>query len=528
MIFFIYSAIFNAFISGLLGLVIILKNKKELINRLFFGFSMSVVFWALSYWQWMLASTASSAIFWVRLLSIGALFIPVFYFHWVVSFLRQNKKKKYFIYAIYVLSLIFLAFSFSDLFIKNVEPKFIFPFWPNPGILYNLFLFSTFLSLTIYTIIILIKAYKNKETKNKESIKYILLASIIGFGGGATNFFLWYNIPIFPYGNILVSLYPVALSMAIFKYQLFDIKVVATEFLTFLVWIFLLSRTLIAQNIQERLVNGGLFIIMVIFGILLIRSILKEVKHREELEKLTQKLEGLNKYKSELISIVAHQLKNPLAVVKGYSSLIGDGTIKDPNKITEVYQKIKLSTNKLIDLLNNLLDLGHIEDGKMHYDFGPINLNIMLSEIINDFQFAATQKKLSLIIEPYSQDAIISGDPYKLSQVFRNLIDNSIKYTEAGWVKTVISKESLSDGKDGIRIKVYDSGMGISQELLPKLFQRFQRGVEEKQILGSGLGLYISKQIVEDHSGKIWVESDGEGKGSSFIVELPIATTLNK
>ena len=525
MYFFAYSALFNAAISGLLGAVVILKNRKELINKLFFLLSVSVVFWSAGYWRWQIAGNSTEALFWVRILSIGSLFIPVFYFHWIVTFLGINNVKRKIIRFSYVVAFIFLFFSFSKFFIKNIEQKFIFSFWPNPGILYNIYLVFIYIGLTIFSLILLIKYYRKSDVQKKSSIFYIFIGSIIGFGGGATNFFLWYNVPILPYGNILVSLYPIALAVAIFKYQLFNMKVIATEVIVFAIWILSILRFVISQTLQDRIINGVSAGFLFVFGFLLIISVLKEVKHAEELEQLTKKLEGLSNYKSELISIVAHQLKNPLAVVKGYSSLVGDGTIKDPAKIQEVYQKIKLSTNKLIDLLNNLLDLGHIEDGKMHYEMDDTNLNNMFAEIVNDFQFAAEQKNLSLSLEPCDCDPVIKADQYKLSQVFRNLIDNAIKYTDIGWVKVRISLKSEADERKYILVEISDSGRGISAELLPKLFQRFQRGVEEKQILGSGLGLYISKEIVESHSGKIWVESEGEGKGSSFCVKLPLSVT---
>lgn len=705
--FFIYSAIFNAFIAGLLGLVIILKNRKELINRLFFALSASVTFWSISYWQWMSSNNEAQALFWVRLLSIGSLFIPIFFFHWILTFIGQNQKHKVFIRILYAIGIIILLFSFSNLFIKDVSPKYIFPFWPNPGILYNIYLAFIYFGLTIYTIALLIKEYRNKGGVEKQSIKYIFFASAIGFSGGATNFFLWYNIPIFPYGNILVSLYPIALSIAIFRYQLFDIKVVTTELLTFLVWILLFIRTLIANTLQERIINGGLLLLMVITGVFLIRSVMREVSQREKLQILTETLSDTNlklstrtkylaalqdfttsiiesldfkntiqsivngvsnrfgylgallilvskdgekiypaaisqsaassvalrilpkpleeyfefigqtssltaeaikrgeiqfsgdfseifssvpkdilsriqkttgirltiaipikskgkilgalevitaktktdisqeeldvlktlanqigivldnaslfeetkklsSYKTELLSIVAHQLKNPLVVVKGYSSLVEDNTIQGVDAMKEVFKKVKSAADKLITLLNNLLDLHHIEDGKMHYEFQKLELNKLLKDISDNFQLILSQRKLQFAFEPFAKDANVNGDIYKLSQVFQNLIDNAIKYTESGWIKV-----KIIDDKKSYLVEISDSGRGISQDLITKLFQKFSRGVEEKQILGTGLGLYISKEIVEAHRGKVWAESEGDGKGSKFIVKIP-------
>ncbi len=233
---------------------------------------------------------------------------------------------------------------------------------------------------------------------------------------------------------------------------------------------------------------------------------------------LFEETKKLSSYKTELLSIVAHQLKNPLVVVKGYSSLVEDNTIQGVDAMKEVFKKVKGSADKLINLLNNLLDLHHIEDGKMHYEFQKLELNKLLKDISDNFQLILAQRKLQFTFEPFAKDANVSGDIYKLSQVFQNLIDNAIKYTEAGWIKV-----KIIDEKDSYIVEISDSGRGISQDLITKLFQKFSRGVEEKQILGTGLGLYISKEIVEAHRGKVWAESEGEGKGSKFIVKLPRA-----
>ena len=512
MTFFIYSALLNAFIAGLLGIVVILKNRRDLINKLFFGLSTSVVFWSLAYWQWMSSDNAISALLYVRLLAIGSLFIPIFYFHWIAAYIDVHKSLKKLIIISYFFAVFLSLFAFSKYFINGVESKYIFSFWPNAGILYTIYIIFIYFGLTIYSLILLFRAYKISSDFKKKNIKYIIFCVLIGFGGGATNFFLWYNIPIYPYGNFLVSFYPLILAIATLKYHLFNIRVIATELLTFTIWVFLFVRTLMASNWQNAIIDGGLLIAVIFFGILLIRSVLKEVQQRE-------KIEELSKYKSELLSIVAHQIKNPLAVIKGYATLIKDKTVSEPNLVSEIIQKIHVSACRLIDLLNNLLDLGHIEDGKMHYDFEKIELNEFLKEIVDDFQFTARQKNLELVFKSAPQKVLIKGDSYKLSQVFRNLIDNAIKYTEKGFVKIAITRTD-TDYKS-VLITISDSGMGMSQESIGKLFQKFVRGAQE-EITGSGLGLYIGKQIIEAHQGKIWAESEGENKGSRFYVELPM------
>lgn len=302
------------------------------------------------------------------------------------------------------------------------------------------------------------------------------------------------------------------IAYAIVKHRLFEIKIFITELLVVSIWAFGLIRALLAETLKEGIINGAFLALLIIFGILLIRAVSDEIRQKEEIKKLSA-------YKSELLSIVSHQIKNPLAIVKGYASLINDKTISDPRAVEETAKKIKAAADKLLKILNNLLDFHHIEEGKMHYEFQRLGLNDLLKNVVNDFQIVAKQKGLDFVFESAPSEIYVNADIYKLSQVFQNLIDNSIKYTDSGWVKVKI--ENANPGADAsVLIIVSDSGRGMNRDLSGRLFEKFQRGVKEKEILGTGLGLYICKEIVQAHQGAVWAESEGEGKGSKFFVRL--------
>lgn len=461
------SCLITAIISLSIGALIFFRNRKIKVNQAWFLTTFFISTWSMGLFGVISSNKEIYALIWQYVLDISSIFIPITFFIFTIYLLEMEKRYKKEILGALIIGGILLVLNFTALFKNGVSPRFGFNFWVNPGPLYFIFplVFVFFITYSSY---LLFKKYKEStDPIFKMRILYMLGAQVFGFTGGMTNFFpQLFNV--YPFGNYFVVLYVFFISYGTFKYKLFDIKVIATELLTFAIWLFLAIRVFLANSWRERLIDGGLLALVMFFGIFLIKSVTLEVKHREELEQLTQKLEGLSKYKSELISIVAHQLKNPLAVVKGYSSLIGDGTIKDPLKIQEVYQKIKLSTNKLIDLLNNLLDLGHIEDGKMHYELGDTDLNKMLSEIVNDFQFAGQQKNIAVSLdEPLPEIATVKADPYKLSQVFRNLVDNAIKYTEVGWVKVQITLNNElgitnngTGGQQYILVRIYDSGRG--------------------------------------------------------------------
>ena len=314
--------------------------------------------------------------------------------------------------------------------------------------------------------------------------------------------------------------------MAIVRFQLFDVKIIATNILVVILWIGLFSRILVTNSFIDGVIGIITLLIMIIFGILLIKSVKKEVEQRQHLEKLTSdlelantKLKELDKVKSEFLSFASHQVKTPMSVVKGYATLIFDGTYGPvSDKIKETAIKIKETADNMIALVNNLLDLRKIESGKMDFKFEKIDLVKMLRDMVSELRGLAQRKGLDLSFETTADQLTYDADPQKLRQVFQNLIDNSIKYTDSGWIKV-----GLKIQEGFIEISVADSGRGISKELLPQLFEQFIRDAHEiKKIEGTGLGLYIAKQIVEAHHGQIRAESPGPDQGSVFHVKLPI------
>ena len=211
-----------------------------------------------------------------------------------------------------------------------------------------------------------------------------------------------------------------------------------------------------------------------------------------------------------------------MTVVKDYADLIRDGNFGEvPDKVKETATKIHNSAERLIALVNDLLDLRKIEEGKIEYNFTQIDLAALLKSTCEELKTLADAKHLAMTWEIPAEPIMINADESKLRQVFQNLLDNAVKYTETGFIKI-----QAQSSNDKCQIKIEDSGLGIPQDLLTSLFEQFERGSKEaKKIQGTGLGLYIAKQFVLAHHGTITAISDGHGKGSVFIVELPYENT---
>ena len=245
----------------------------------------------------------------------------------------------------------------------------------------------------------------------------------------------------------------------------------------------------------------------------------------QQLRAANEKLKELDKLKSEFLSFASHQVKTPMSVVKGYASLIYDGIYGEVTPgVRDTALKIKSSADKMINLVGDLLDLRKIEEGKMEYYMETVDLNKFVGDMVDELRTLANLKKLELTFVSTVTEVKIMADTQKFRQVIQNYIENAIKYTPAGWVKVEITEDNTqqaTDNKKYVLITVSDSGLGMSKELIPQLFQQFSRDKQASvKILGTGLGLFIAKTIVEGHGGKTWAESDGEGKGSRFYVKI--------
>ena len=231
--FFAISALVNAFTSLVLGFLVYFKNRKNATNNAFILLSSAVFVWSVFYFLWQISTEYNAALLYTRLLSIGSSFIPLFYLYWVLSFLETKDKKDYLVLALgSALTFVYLIFSFSPIFVQSVEKMLIFEFWPKAGWLYTVYIF-TYIFLVCYGLKKLCQTYSSSSGLKHHQVKYVIFGSIIGFLGGATNFFLWYNIPILPFGNIVVSVYVFILFYAMIRYRLMDIRIVARKFFVY-------------------------------------------------------------------------------------------------------------------------------------------------------------------------------------------------------------------------------------------------------------------------------------------------------
>jgi two-component system sensor histidine kinase VicK len=220
----------------------------------------------------------------------------------------------------------------------------------------------------------------------------------------------------------------------------------------------------------------------------------------------------------EFINIAAHELRTPIQPILGLTQVVRS-KIKEPQE-QELLDVTIRNAKRLQRLTDDILDVTKIESKSLNLNKEQFNLNDVITNAINDAitnDSPLKKEKDAIKLEYKHQDAFIQADKGRIIQVISNLLNNAIKFTQEGTIS--ISLQKKDDDNSHIVISVKDNGQGINSEILPKLFTKFATKSEKG---GTGLGLFISKSIVEAHGGRIWAENNSDAKGATFYFSLPI------
>ena len=536
-----YSVAIILFIGGFLNFLLasflILRAPKSKFQW-FFNFltlNLSVWAWTTAYAVLPAVDALTTPFFRWRIAYLGAVSIPplMFFFAWYFIFPFKKHLDRFIAFPVIAISFVLaLLILFSNTIIKSEQNILGYGF----GIYYIYFALYFFVALLSSLLILYQKrrVTEKNATRRVENIqlKFVLIGTAIPILIGLLNNIILLSIfRIFDYhwvGQTSTLAMTILFTYAIFKHHLFDLKVITTEIFSSALALVLFIQIFFADTFALRLISIGVFFGAAGFGILVVRSVIKEVKNREELEHLTEELSGANeelkkldKAKSEFISIASHQLKTPLSIIKGYISMMQEGSFgRITKKIAEPLRRVYLSNERLIKLVNDLLDLSRMEGGRMRYDMKPTQFSVIIASVLEEFQQIAQSKGLVLRFKKEKDDPLVRLDEEKMRQVAFNLIDNAVRYTPKGGSITI----TLTINPYHLLLSIADTGIGLDKQEINSLFQKFVRSKEVARIHteGIGLGLYVARRIVEDHGGRIWAESAGKEKGSAFFVELPI------
>jgi PAS domain S-box-containing protein len=224
--------------------------------------------------------------------------------------------------------------------------------------------------------------------------------------------------------------------------------------------------------------------------------------------------------KDDFITITSHELRTPMTIIKSYLWLLEEekpGSLNEKQK--EYIQKALNSTERMLGLINDMLSVSKIEQGKIGYKLEVFDIDKFLAETLPEFEVKVKENNNKLLFEHLSDEKLVLADKKRLKEVIYNLIGNSIKFTKDGSIKVkVMANEKF------VKISVIDSGKGIPKDDMPRLFQKFGKLENSYETMaessGTGLGLYITKQLIEGMGGKISAKSDGPNKGAEFFFFL--------
>jgi signal transduction histidine kinase len=254
----------------------------------------------------------------------------------------------------------------------------------------------------------------------------------------------------------------------------------------------------------------------------------------ERLQKRQERFAELDRLKSEFVSTVSHELRTPLTTIKALTRLLMRDGLEEAKR-REYLETISVECDRQIDLVLNLLDLSRIEGGVLRVTHERVDVQDVISSVVNSEARAAEKRQHDLRFEPTLEVPAVCGDPKELRRVLSNIVENAIKYTPDGG--RIVLSAVQHDGQ--VAISVHDNGRGIPPEDMPILFDKFHRGrparhsqamhdattdadlLEDADVSGVGLGLYLARNVMEQMGGRITVESE-VGRGSTFKLHLPV------
>lgn len=539
-----YGILFNADVVyvgivvaaiGMLGFVVYQSDIRSITTRTLFLFSLVTIAWSIANYLSYHSTTPVATLALTRLLLFFAVFHALSFFQLFLVFPKKEIVfPTWYTRGVLPASVAIALLALTPLVLGGVVSfagAGVFTLQVNPGI----GIFALFIVFCVMGgIFLLTKKYKSAIGIEREQYQYVAIGSIITFW-----FLITFNF-IFPaflnnnnfgqFGALFILPFVIFTGYAIIKYNLLKIKVIGAEIFAFILTTAVLFQIPSNHGIQIYISIATFFLVLG-FGILLVRSVIKEVTAREEIERLVEdlalandRLRDLDKRKSEFVSIASHQLRSPLTAIKGYSSMMLEGSFGEMEvEMREAVERIFQSSVRLIMIIEDFLTISKIEQGKLTYNFAPVDLVGVVEGIVKDMQTNVIEKGLMLRFDAPSGESsnyMVMADSGKVFQVISNLIDNAVKYTPKGGIVVTIAR---NDAKNRVILSVADTGVGMTPETKEKLFQKFSRAEDASKVnaTGSGLGLYVAQQVMLAHNGRIWAESPGAGKGSTFYIELP-------
>ena len=529
----LYYSYFGSVVPSLaLALFVFISGPNKRPNRLLLLMILSFSLWVFGALVTWATEFPSYTMFFWTLINIFEPFVYYFAFHFVYSFIYQ--KNTPFILTVLstvpLLPTLLLAptnMMLTGYNLSNCDRN------ASEGILAT---YGYAIEIVYVISIISIFLFSLKLVREKdEKIKNLLIT--VGIVLFLASFSLGNIIEVFTenwlvgqYGLFGAPIFVAILSYIIVRYKAFELKIVGAQLLIVVLLLSVFALFFVGNLSEVRIVVSFTLMFIIGVGYVLVRSVKKEIAQREQIEQLAQRLEKANdqlkildKMKSEFVSIASHQLRSPLTSIRGYASMLLEGSFGPlSEKAKEAISRIGESSRFMASSVEDYLNVSRIQAGNMKYEYSDFNLKDIAETIADDTRQIAVKKGLLLTFKTDIQKrGIVHADIGKTRQIIDNLVNNSLKYTPKGSITVNVSDDSK---KKKIYVDISDTGIGMSQKSLDNIFGKFERAsnANEVNVTGTGLGLYIARKMAREMGGEVTASSKGEGAGSMFRLELPL------
>ena len=502
-------SLFVAFAQLIIGGIIYSADNKNPVTRYWFIACVFASLWSFSFFLIINASSREISLLVRVFMDASAILLLYFWLRFVLVFL--NNKNKFIHYFSLSCVVALLILNSSPWFITDMVPKYIFNYYVNAS--YGYYLFACYCLVTGFTgLYLLFKNSFTSSTIQNAQTRNIFYGSFLAIVGGSSSFLLAFNIPVPPYFFIMFAALPMIIAYGVVKNKLFNVKVVTTELFTTFIWALLTIRLILSQSQQDLALNLFFLIATVIFGFLIIRSMYNEIHQKE-------KIEALNEQQLKLIHFMNHQVKGRFGIVKNiFAELMTDDYGTMPPATDFLLRKGLEEANVGVNYVTGILSGASAESGTLHFDMLPMNIRETVQTMFDIYVEQAKKKGLQYEIKIEEGDYAFTGDKLQLGEALRNLIDNAVNFTPQGNVSVTLGFKDSN-----IAFSVKDSGVGIVDEDKPNLYKAGGRGKDSLKVNvnSTGYGLVFVKNVVEAHGGKVWYESEGKDRGTTFFVTLP-------
>ncbi len=524
-----------AFLTGIPCALFVFLNKPRTITKLMWSlYSLGISLWGLGIFQFLVTKNPDTVLIISRCINHSSIFISIFFLHFTLlltGLYEQKKRELYFYYGIFVVYSV-ITLAYPSTFIRSLSAKGGFNLYPDAGILYYV-VPILFLYMWVYGLVILYRSAKQASAIKRNQFLYLFYSSLIGIGGGCTTLFLIFDIPIFPYGAIMVPLYNLAVAYIIVKHQLMDIRiiirksVVYTVLLTVLMVLYMASIYVLERSFshiigyRSAMGSSAVFVVLAIIFVPLknwIQSFLDKhffkasyLQIVEQNDLLRQQVSRSERYKNmaALSQNIITELRSPLTALVGYGYQLPK-RLDDKEFLNKFIQVFDKEIDRIQALVKRLSDFSSSKP----LDLKPVNITALMQESLDSVADLLVHKKI-VLYKFYAEkaDVKVMLDETQMKQALYYFLISVIKYMPENGGQIWIG---MSEVNDAWEISIKDTGKGLTTEELTKVFDPSFTQQQDEVVV---FGLSMAQNIINNHGGKVIVDSE-PGVGTEWVIQL--------